>query len=138
MNPDLEIYNLFIKHGIPVPERCGEKCNIEEYSEYYDGWICECGAMGSWHDIDDGHNVPYPSYSTDELIDRIIPTLIDKWCIFTIKPYGVGYIDQRNDGAWLYVISLDLFDINQALKQLLIWALENYPQQVKLHLERSE
>jgi hypothetical protein len=53
MNPDLEIYNLFKKNGIKVPESelsCAEEENFK--------WKF------------------YPDYSTDELIDRILPRKI--------------------------------------------------------------
>lgn len=132
MNPDLEIYNLFNKHGIPVPEservcivtvfgriKIRHKTTIPSYEKVLKEW--------------------YHSYSTDELIDRILPSLLKVEKHQPVLTY--------EDGEWCYVDWSDATDFspryfdeltNQALKQLLIWALENYPLQVKEWLERSE
>jgi hypothetical protein len=45
-----------------ITEQMGEwqesvQCEGGEISDYYEGWICTCGAVGDWIDIDDRMNV---------------------------------------------------------------------------------
>jgi hypothetical protein len=145
MNPDLKnkdkiIHDLLKKNGIPVPESriikvneydpdTAEDTRILPYEQhrYYDEW--------------------YPIYSTDEafriLPDEIIVYIgckgnVKKTYRFRAHKKHCWYYDKDYPEFCLGYSQKSGKDINQALKQLLIWALENYPEQVKEHLNKME
>jgi hypothetical protein len=138
MNPDLEIYNLLKEHGIKVP---GSEYFIwqNQGEEWIRSLVRSLYPIG---DIKLSEN-EYFSYSTDELSgtetsNGILPPKIEHparhgyfyLCYWKNKWGYYSDFYKNPDRRWLFK--------TKKLKQLLIWALENYPKQVKEHLNKME
>jgi hypothetical protein len=90
------------------------RCEIETYDDYYDGWICECGQIGSWIDIDGVHFKPIknPDYFTEKgffiLWRGMQKKYPDKWKAF---------LD--------FYLSEELINFETFPEQLALWIKEN-------------
>jgi hypothetical protein len=148
MNYDLEIYNLFKKHGIKVPESARFSARFIHSKDWYEVSYIKAIKLIELKELYGEDCIIIPIYSTDELIDRILPPQINQqWKqgnVFYNFIIEVGrtsiYVGYQNFNGNDYRGELVGFmesTINQALKQLLIWALQNYPEQVKEWIERA-
>jgi hypothetical protein len=134
-NLDRDIHNLLIEKIGTVPEseyilvpRLGKEgiCGYDRH--YVDG------------EYDD--RICIPSYSTDQLIDELLPPELIGKRIYSLTFGNSGHrrivvyrtaLGEELD--WLSdIITVDT--INQALKQLFKWVIINYPEQLREHLER--
>lgn len=126
---DQDIHTAAEANNVPLPESAEYDFHLTDGKTFLrhplsDASICEYLGKEGWYKI--------YAYFTDELIDRILPRVIfrlyDK--TFVIDNDGVGYYGLKR-------MTVDT-TVNQALKELLKWVIENYPDQVREHLNKKE